>query len=126
MAALVVAFNLSSITCVLEGATAFRAIALGARRSFGNAHVRRTLIFAAANLAILAACELVVNVAALALPFLRGGLLGNAFETVAFAVAALLENAFCCAFYFDLRVREEGYDLRLAASVLRPHGRRRE
>ena len=107
--------SVSSIVCVLEEAGPGRAIALTARRLFAKARLRRTLVFAAANLAIPVGCFMVVSVGDFGLRFLHGRIVANVFQTIVGSAEALLETAFGCIFYSDLRVRGEGYDLQLDA-----------
>jgi hypothetical protein len=117
-AALLLAYDLSSIACVVEGASPVRAIALSARRLFAKTRVRRTLLFAGAGLAISLGCYALVSAAVVAVPFIHSGIGANVLQTIAGAAAAMLGTAFSCIFYYDLRVREEGYDLQFAALEL--------
>jgi hypothetical protein len=114
-AALWLAFSFASIVCVVEAANPPRAIVLTVRRLFAKTRVRRTLLFSAANLAIFLGCYALASAPVVALPFIQSGVAANVLQTLAGSAAALLGTAFGCIFYYDVRVREEGYDLQVLA-----------
>ncbi len=115
------ALQVSYFTCVLERAPPLRALLTSFSRVFSGVGLPRALVFGAAYLAIIIGVGLaaVTGEAALA-GLLHSDVAANVYATILRLVSAVFTTAFVCVFYFDLRVREEGYDLQLAAQeVLR-------
>ncbi|MDQ2857349.1 MAG: hypothetical protein M3R53_01690 [Candidatus Eremiobacteraeota bacterium] len=110
------AFQVSYFTCVVERAGVRRSFGLGVSRVFGGLGLRRSLlvgiVFVALGLGIV-----VVSLAGEALleGLLHSVPLGTAYATIVRVATAAFTTAFIAIFYFDLRVREEGLDLQLAA-----------
>ena len=115
------ALQVAYFTCVIERASSARAFSLAVSRVFGKIGLPRALLFGAAYLAISLVLYLVALAGELALTsFLHSEAAAAAYVAVVGIVSAIFATAFVCVFYYDLRVREEGYDLQLAAAnVLR-------
>ncbi len=115
----VLAVQVSYFTCVVEGAGVVSAFSRGVSRVFVGVGLRRSLLVAIAFVAIGIGIAMVSLIGESVLV----GLLHNAFAGTVFSAAvriatAAFTTAFIAIFYFDLRVREEGLDLTLAADRL--------
>ena len=115
------ALQVSYFACVIEGAPPVRAFSTSIARVFGGIGLPRALLFGAAYLAIAFGVGLVALVGELTITSLtHSDVAAVIYATLLRIVTAIFTTAFVCIFYFDLRVREEGYDLQLAAQdVLR-------
>ena len=114
-----VALQTSYFTSVVEGAGVVRSFARGVTRVFGRLGFGRALLVAAAYLAV-GLGLVVVNLAgdALLAGLLRSAIAAEAFSAVLRIVSVAFLGAFVGVLYFDMRVREEGYDLELAAQAV--------
>ena len=115
------ALQVSYFTCVIERATPVRSFTTSLSRVFGGIGLPRALLFGAAYLAIALGIGLVALVGEVTVTsLLHSDVAAVTYATLLRIVTAIFTTAFVCIFYFDLRVREEGYDLQLAAQdVLR-------
>lgn len=114
----VLALQTSYFTCVIEGEGAVRSFARGLTRIFSRIGLRRAFLFGIAYVAIGAGIAIVgfVGEAGL-LALTRSAALATAYSTILRIVTVAFSTAFVGIFYYDLRVREEGYDLQLAAEA---------
>lgn len=113
------AFEVSVFTSVLEHASPARSLAAGIRRVFRGVGLRRSLVVGLAYLAVILAIGLISAAGAMVLAGLARSVLVNAlFSTLVGLATAAFVTSFMGIFYFDLRVREEGLDLELAARQL--------
>jgi hypothetical protein len=114
------AFQVSYFGCVVEGQNLSVAFTRGIRRVFFGVGLQRALLVGLAYVAILLGIEFVGSVGAVVLiGFVHSNVAGVAYETVVRVITAAFTTAFIAIFYFDLRVREEGFDLQLAAQAAR-------
>jgi len=113
-----VAYNVGFYVCVIERRSFVEAFSAGIQRVFNRVGFVRALYVGLAYLAIGIGVWILSLVGqGLLFGLLRSHILGTAFGTlVSVAIAAFL-TAFLTIFYFDLRVREEGLDLLLAAEA---------
>jgi hypothetical protein len=112
----VLALQVAYFTCVIERASPIGAFVSSLARVFGGIGFPRALLFGGAYLAIAIGVGVVALVGELAtMSFLHSEVAAQAYATLLRLVAAIFTTAFACIFYFDLRVREEGFDLQLAA-----------
>ncbi|MBC5798725.1 MAG: hypothetical protein GIW94_01905 [Candidatus Eremiobacteraeota bacterium] len=115
------ALETSYFTCVVEHAPALRAFSVGIARVLGRVGLRRALFVGSAYFAI----SLGVFVASAVGNALIVGLVHSPVVSAVYtlllriAVVTFL-SAFFAIFYFDLRVREEGLDLQVAAQQAAP------
>jgi len=110
------AWQVSMFTCVLENDNFFSAFTRGLSRVFAGVGLRRSLVVGFALLAI----ELGIGLVALTGSVVFAGIAHSSiaatvYQTVVTVATAAFTTAFVGIFYFDLRVREEGLDLQLAA-----------
>jgi hypothetical protein len=114
-----VAYEIGVFTCVLERRGFIDAFASGIQRVFGGIGLRRSLLVGLAFLAIVFGIWIVVGMGqAILYGLVRSHILGTAFSAVMSIATAGFTTAFMTIFYFDLRVREEGLDLQLAAQAV--------
>ena len=114
-----IAYEIGVFTCVLERRSFVDAFASGIQRVFGGIGLRRSLLVGLAFLAIVVGIWIVVGMGqAILYGLVRSHILGTAFSAVMSLVTAGFTTAFMTIFYFDLRVREEGLDLQLAAQAV--------
>jgi len=114
-----IAYEIGVFTCVLERRSFVDAFASGIQRVFGGIGLRRSLLVGLAFLAIVFGIWIVVGMGqAILYGLVRSHILGTAFSAVMSLVTAGFTTAFMTIFYFDLRVREEGLDLQLAAQAV--------
>jgi hypothetical protein len=87
---------------------------------FFGVGLQRALLVGLAYVAILLGIEFVSSVGAVVLiGIVHSSVAGVAYETIVRVITAAFTTAFIAIFYFDLRVREEGFDLQLAAQAAR-------
>jgi hypothetical protein len=112
------ALQLSYFACIVERRNAGAAFASGLRRIARGVGLRRALLVGLAYYAALLAIFLVSTAGQFVfLGLLRSAVAGELFVTVVSVATAAFTTAFVTIFYFDLRVREEGLDLELAAEA---------
>jgi hypothetical protein len=110
------ALQVSYFTCVVEGASAWRAFVVGLRRIFARVGIKRALLVGVAYLAIVVGIGIVSLIGqSVLVGLLRSTVAGTVYATLVRVATAAFTTAFVGIFYFDLRVREEGFDLELAA-----------
>ncbi len=111
------ALNVSYFSCVVERENTIVAFASGIGRVFSGVGLKRSLLVGSAYVAVIVGIWLVSALGqGVLVGVVRSELAGTIFTTlVAVATAAFL-TAFMTIFYYDLRVREEGLDLQMAAS----------
>ena len=114
------AMQVSYFTCVVEGAGAVAAFSRGLRRVFVGVGLSRSLLVGAAFLAIGIGITMLSFVGeSVLLGLLQNSIASTAYATVLRIATAAFTTAFVAIFYFDLRVREEGFDLQLDADRMR-------
>jgi hypothetical protein len=115
------ALQVAYFTCVIERASSAGAFSTAISRVFGKIGLPRALSFGAAYLAIAIVLYFVALGGDLGFTsLLHSDIAAAAYVEVVGIVSSIFATAFVCVFYYDLRVREEGYDLQLAAeNVLR-------
>jgi len=111
------ALNVSYFSCVVERENVIVAFASGIGRVFSGVGIKRSLLVGSAYVAVIVGISIVSALGqGVLVGLVRSELAGAIFTTlVAVATAAFL-TAFMTIFYYDLRVREEGLDLQMAAS----------
>jgi hypothetical protein len=106
----------ATLTCVVERVGFVTAFMSGMRRVFVGAGFRRAVLAGLAYVAIGFGIFFVTAMGESVLfGLLHSNLLGTIFATGIEIASAAFTTAFITIFYFDLRVREEGLDLQLAA-----------
>ncbi len=114
------AIQISYFTVVFEGTPAVRAFVRGVERVFTRRGFGRSLLFGAAWIAIGIGVAIVGGLGgALLFGLSHSDVLGAIYQTILRVVVTLFTTVFIAIFYFDLRVREEGFDLQLAAQTER-------
>jgi hypothetical protein len=113
-----IAYQMSYFACVIERSNFVVSFTSGLGRVFNGIGLKRSLLVGLAYVAVAIGITIVSSVGEVVLVgLLRSTIAGAIFRVViALATAAFL-TAFMSAFYFDLRVREEGLDLQLAAQA---------
>jgi hypothetical protein len=112
------ALQVSYFTCVVEGGGVVTSFGRGIRRVFARVGVKRSLLVGLAFVAIAISIGIVSAVGEAALfAAVRNSAVGTAYSTLVRIATAAFTTAFLAIFYFDLRVREEGLDLQLAAQA---------
>lgn len=113
---LVLAFETSYFTCVVEHAPPLRAFTVGLSRVLTRVGLRRALFVGAAYIAVTIGVSIISGVGtALIVGLLHSTLLSAVYTLLLRIAVVTFLSAFFAIFYFDLRVREEGLDLQLAA-----------
>jgi hypothetical protein len=107
-----VALYLSYFTCVAECSGFFKAFVRGMQGAFAPSNIRRSLLAALAVGAISIGI-IIVSIAGVAViyGFLRSNVIGAAFTALTEVATAIFITVFFAVFYYDLRVRREGFDL---------------
>jgi len=112
------ALQISYFACVVERANFAVAFIAGLRRIARGAGLKRALLVGFAYYLVLVAIGVVSFAGQLLFSgLLRSPIAGTAFVTLVSVATAAFTTAFMTIFYFDLRVREEGLDLQLAAEA---------
>jgi len=115
---LVLAWQVSYYGCVLEQQNLAAAFVQGMKRVFFGIGLQRALLVGLAYVAIALGISFVSAVGETVLVgLLRSGIAGTIYTTIVRIATAAFTTAFIAIFYFDLRVREEGLDLQMAASA---------
>ncbi len=114
------AIQISSFTCVIENENSIVSFARGIGRVFAGTGLRRSLPFGIAY-AVIAIGIALVTIAgqALVVGLVHNTVAATAYGTLVQVATAAFLTAFVAIFYYDLRVREEGLDLTLAADLAR-------
>jgi len=113
-----IAYHVGFYVCVLERRGFIDSFAAGIQRVFNRIGFVRALLVGLAYLAIGIGIWLLTATGQVVLFGLaRSNVLGTAFGTLVSVAIAGFMTAFITIFYFDLRVREEGLDLQLAAQA---------
>ena len=116
--AVILALQTSYFTCVIERESVVRSFSRGLSRVFNRAGFRRTSLFAAAYFAIGLGVALVgLAGQAILVALTRSPGVAAAYDALLRVVGVVFTTVFVAIFYFDLRVRNEGYDLQLAAEA---------
>ena len=112
------AIQISYFTCVVERAPCVTAFSRGLSRVFARVGLQRALLVGVAFVAIGIGIFLVSLVGqSIILGIIHSEALGTAYATLLRIATAAFTTAFVAIFYYDLRVREEGLDLQLAAQA---------
>ncbi len=112
----VLAFETSYFTCVVERAPPLRAFTVGIARVLTRVGLRRALFVGAAYIAVAIGITIISGIGtALIVALLHSTILSAVYSLVLRIAVVTFLSAFFAIFYFDLRVREEGLDLQLAA-----------
>ena len=111
------AIQMSYFACVVERLPFITAFARGLSRVFNKVGLRRAFLVGLAYVAIFLGVYF-VTVAGQAVLYglVRSNVAGSAYSTLVEVATAAFSTAFIAIFYFDLRVREEGLDLQVAAA----------
>lgn len=109
-----IACYLSLYTCILEDAPITAAFMRGLQRGFGHGNFLRSLC-AALALSVVSIGVTLVSMAGAVLLFglFHSVLLGQVFSALIQVPAVVFMVAFMALYYYDLRVRNEGFDLRV-------------
>jgi len=114
------ALQVSYFTCVVERSNPIVAFTRGIARVFMGVGLKRSLLIGVAFIAISVAIGIISFAGqAILAGLFRSGIAGSIYETLVRIATAAFTTAFIGIFYFDLRVREEGLDLTLAAQSAR-------
>jgi hypothetical protein len=114
----VLALQVSYFTCVVERAGVVTSFGRGIRRVFVGVGLKRSLLVGIAFFAVAFAIGLVSAIGEATLfAAVHSSAVGVAYSTIVRIATAAFTTAFLAIFYFDLRVREEGLDLQLAAQA---------
>ena len=114
------AIQISYFTCVLEGAGTIVAFAQGLRRVFFGVGLARSLLVGLAFFAIGIGIGIVALLGqSIVVGLSHSTVAGTVYVTVVRVATAAFTTAFIAIFYYDLRVREDGFDLELAADAAR-------
>ncbi len=113
-----IAYQMSFFACVIERANFVASFTSGLGRVFNGIGLKRSLLVSLAYVAVAIGITLVASVGEVVLVgLLRSPIAGAVFRILISLATAAFLTAFMSAFYFDLRVREEGLDLQLAAQA---------
>ena len=114
------AIQISYFTCVLEGAGTIVAFARGLRRVFFGVGLTRSLLVGITFFAIALGIGIVAILGqSIVVGLSHSTVAGTIYATVVRVATAAFTTAFIAIFYYDLRVREDGLDLELAADAAR-------
>ena len=119
------AVQMSYFACVVEGANFAAAYVSGLSRIARGIGIRRALLVGIAYFAAMIGIEIVSFAGQVALAgLLHSAIAGDSFITILAIATDAFSTAFMTIFYYDLRVREEGLDLQIAAEAMlaRPVG----
>ncbi|MGH7728864.1 MAG: hypothetical protein ACREM2_08745 [Vulcanimicrobiaceae bacterium] len=120
---LLVVMQIATFICVVEGAGPLSALRLAVRRVLGSIGIPRSVLFGLIYSLIALGGAIVAALGAAALVTLvRSVALSLAFTSLVNIALAIFLTTVVGIYYFDLRVREEGLDLELAAQSLTPEG----
>jgi hypothetical protein len=112
------ALQVSYFTCIVERGGVVTSFGRGIRRVFAREGLKRSLLVGIAFIAIAFSIGIVSAIGEAALfAALHSAAVGTAYSTIVRIATAAFTTAFLAIFYFDLRVREEGLDLQLAAQA---------
>ncbi len=112
------AVQMSYFACVVEGAGVIQAFTSGIGRVSNGIGFKRAVLVGLVYLAITFAISLVSLAGqGIIVGVLHSPLAGAVFATLVSVATAAFLTAFLTIVYFDLRVREEGFDLQLAAQA---------
>jgi hypothetical protein len=111
--------NISCFTCVVERLGFISAFSCGLERVFSSIGFQRSLIAALALAAVYIGFA-VVNMAGLGVLYgvLRSNVAGTAFTVALQLVSEIFVTVFFAVFYYDVRVRREGFDLKHEAATM--------
>lgn len=113
-----IAYQMSFFACVIERANFVTSFTSGLGRVFNGIGLKRALLVSFAYVAVAIGITLVATIGEVVLVgLLRSEIAGAIFRILISLATAAFLTAFMSAFYFDLRVREEGLDLQLAAQA---------
>lgn len=111
LALLLVALAFAMNAVVIEEIGPAAAIASGFGRVFGGKELPRALAFALAAFAVILGAQLVGSAVALAALFVHSVLLEVVVSALLRAALAPFSIVLVAVYYFDVRIRREGYDL---------------
>ncbi len=113
-----IAYQMSFFACVIERSNFVASFTSGLGRVFNGIGLKRSLLVSLAYVAVALGITIVASVGEVVLVgLLRSPIAGAVFRVIVSLATAAFLTAFMSAFYFDLRVREEGLDLQLAAQA---------
>lgn len=111
------AYEVGICTCVIDRRNFAESFTWGLTRTFTRAGFWRSLLVGLASLAITIGYVVVsMTGQALLFGFVRSQALGLAYTAVVSIAGVIFLTAFVTIYYYDLRVRAEGFDLALGAS----------
>ena len=108
---LYIALTFSMYSVVIEERSVFESLALGFRRIFNRAEFWRALLFAVAAGATVIGGSMIFGVLAIAAAFAHLPGLQAVIEGLARAVITPFAVVLLAVYYFDVRIRREGFDL---------------
>lgn len=110
-------YSVGFYTCVIERRNFAESFTAGLRRVFARAVLGRSLLLGLVYLAVTLGYLIVSTMGqAVLYGLVRSQALGVAYTTLLEIAAIVFLTTFITIFYYDLRVREEGFDLQLSAS----------
>jgi len=111
-----IAWQISYFACVVERLNFVASFSSGLARVFGGIGLKRSLLVGLVLMAVGIGIWLVTLAGqGVLIGLLRSSIAGTVFTTLVSVGTAAFLTAFMTTFYFDLRVREDGLDLQLAA-----------
>jgi len=112
----ILALETSYFTCVVERAPAVRSFTVGIRRVLGRVGLRRALFVGSAYIAVALGIAIISGIGnAVIILLVHSTVLSAVYSLLLRIAVVIFLSAFFAVFYFDLRVREEGLDLQIAA-----------
>jgi hypothetical protein len=115
------AYQLALFACVVEGAGPVTALGSAFRRVFARGQRGRSFVAGIAYWAISFGVAIVsLTGSAVVLALTKTDVAGALFNVIVSVSAMSFQVLFLMLFYYDLRVREEGLDLQIAAGALVP------
>lgn len=111
LAPLLIALSFAMNAVVIENSSAAAAIGLGFRRIFNAREFWRSILFALAAFAVAFGGSLVVSAVAFAALLAHAVILEVALASLLRAAIEPFSIVLIAVYYFDVRIRQEGYDL---------------
>lgn len=111
LAPLVVALSFSMYSVVIEERPVIASLLLGFARVFNRAEFWRSVLFAIAAGAVMIGGSAVLSIFSVAAAFAHQPALETVIDSVSRAVVTPFGVVLLAVYYFDVRVRREGYDL---------------
>ena len=117
----VLAFTFAGYAIVIEGKGLTEAIGSGFARLFNRKEWGRAIVVLLVALLLGTAISMVSAIVEVLLFFVPGGQFGIAIVSgLVGVVSATVQTVFCAVYYYDVRIRREGFDLDMALQRLAP------